>query len=179
MARTKNKRGLTSLMVVFFIFIIFFVVLFLGIQAFWATKVNDAFSVIDFQIGNVSFNETYNKTMAPGLDAIIDNSDTSGIILIFGMIVVMLIIGFKFSTSRLWIILDIFVIAVAFAVAVYLSRAFNTFINSSPELLALFSTTLQTSSTLMLNLPFIIIIAGSLIMIVTYGILRKKEEFFK
>ncbi len=179
MVNTKNKKGLTGLMAIFFVFLIFFIILFLGVQAFGVIKVRDLLSSVDFQIGNVSFNDTYNITMAPALDSIIDNSDNAGMILIFGMIVVMLLIGFSFSTSRLWLIFDWFVIVVAFIIAVILSRAFNTFINTTPEILEIFSTDLQVSSTFMLNLPFVVIIVGFLVMILTYGVLRKKQRFLR
>ena len=178
MVKIKSKKGLTGLLQVFFVFLIFFFIMYIGVQAYAVIQIDNLLSSVDFKIGDVSFNETYNNTMALALDSIVDNSDNAGMILIFGMIVVMLIIGFSFSTNRLWMVFDWFVIVVAFIIAVFLSRAFDTFIHTTPEILSIFSTELENSSRFMLNLPFVVIIVGLLVMILTYAILRKKEQFF-
>lgn len=174
MVGIKNKKGLSALILVFFVFLIFFLILYLGVQAYAVSQVQNVFSSIDFNIGNVSFNESYGQTLNPALQTIIDRSDNAGLVLIFGMIIVMFLIGYNFRANRLWIIFDFFAILVTFAISVYLSRFFNTFINSNSELLTLYSTTMQKSSAFVLNLPASVIIVGALMMVLTYGILRKR-----
>lgn len=179
MVSVKDKRGLASLQIVFFVFIVAFFVLYLGAQTFAVSKVRTIISPIDFNIGNVSFNESYGTFIEPSLKAIINTADNSGLLLIFGMIFVMLLLGFYFRANRLWVVFDFFVVVFSFIASVYMSRTFNTFINSNTELLSVYSTELQHSSFIILNLPYIVVIVGALIMIVTYGITSKLREGFR
>lgn len=177
MVDMKNKRGQLTIMIVFFIFFAFGLILFSGIKLFIVKEFQNLLSGIEFQIGNVSFNQTYNQTLAPALDTFVRSSDQAGVFLIFGMIVIMLLIGFlSQKNNRMWIAADIFIVVISFILAVYLSRTFDAFINSSSAFLNIYSVDLERSSTLILNLPYLIPIAGILIMIATYGIRTKRRE---
>lgn len=165
-----------TLMLIFFIFFAFFIVVFAG-TAFYGLNVfhNAASNLTDITIGNISFEDTYDDTLGAGLETVISTLSKMSFALVLGMIVVMLIIGFKMPhTNKLWIILDIFIIVVAFIVAVYLTIIFNSFINSDDIFLDIYSTQIQSASTYLLNLPLVITVVGALIMIVTY-ISRKKR----
>lgn len=177
MGLVKNKRGFSvTIMIFFFVFLAFFLSMLIGVGLYATNQVDQAFASIDFNIGNVSFNQTYNETLAPALKSFSRVGDSTALALIIGMVLVQILVGFFYSTSRLWILLDIGILIVSFIVAVILSQAFDTFINSSPVLLDIFSIDLDKSSTLILNLPAIVAIAGILTMVVTYGITRKSKQ---
>ncbi len=166
----KNKRGITSIMLIFFVFFCLFTVVIAGTVFFGLeTFDNVASSIRDINIGDQSFEETYDNTLGAGLKTVINTISISAITLLLGMIIVMIIVGVKVpNQNRLWIALDIFIIVVAFILSVYISIEFNSFINSNSTFLDIYSVDLQRASTFLLNLPFIIAIVGGLIMLVTY-----------
>ena len=165
-------------MLLFFVFFALFLVFGAGILYFSADVVDSSFTAIgDLSIGGIDFNQTYQNTLGIGISASKNTITTASIGLLLGMVVVMMLMGyFLRGTNRLWIILDLFIILVAFITAVYLSRSFDTFINLNSDLFSIFSNDLETSSRFVLNLPFVIPIIGVLIMLVTYATGRKKEE---
>ncbi|HEC66148.1 MAG TPA: hypothetical protein ENI23_12715 [bacterium] len=174
----RNKRGLISLMLIFFIFFALFVMIIAG-TAFYGIETfdNAARNITGMNVGNVSFSDTYEDTLGRGLRTVLSTLSTISMALILGMIIVMLIIGFKMpKQNKLWIILDLFIIVVAFIAAVYISVIFNDFINSSETFLNIYSVDLQKPSTFLLNLPFVIAIVGGLIILATYVSSRGGKE---
>lgn len=166
----RNKRGIITVMLIFFVFFALFVVIIAGTAFYGLETFHDVGgNITGITVGNVSFAETYQDTLGGGLQTLIGTLSTSALALLLGMIIVMLIVGFRVPKhNRVWIILDIFIIIVAFIVAVYISIVFSSFINSSETFLNIYSGELQKSSTFLLNLPFIIAITGGLIIIVHY-----------
>lgn len=170
------KKGFTSIMLIFFVFFAFFVVVFAGVTFYGMETFRDASNITDFQVGNVSFSETYENTLGQGLETVISTLSTVSFALLLGMIIVMLIIGFKTrDKNRLWVILDIFIIIVAFVTAVYISITFNSFINSNEIFLDIYSIDIQKSSAFLLNLPLVIAVVGGLIILATYIPFKRKE----
>lgn len=171
-----DKKGISpNILLVFFVFFFFFAVIFLGIVLFITTQVDSAFSSIDLQVGVVSFNETYNQTLFQAFQTIEQTSDTLGLMLLFGMAILMVIIGFFSTANRMWIIYDIIIMIVSFILAVELSKGFNTYINSIDEINLIHADIIPQTSSLLLNLPFMVVVVGALVGIVTYGITRKKS----
>lgn len=177
----KNRRGQnapTSLMLIFFVFLAFLGIIFMGIITYGANVFDGLMSKLNVQVGSVNFNDTYNNTIKPVIINMNSNIDIGGIALILGMIVVMLVCGFSFreGKSRLFIIIDIFIIIVSFIISVVLQNSYNTVIHASDDLLNVYSNNLPKSSTFLLRLPLSIAIIGVLIMIVTYATINKKKE---
>lgn len=174
-----NKKGYTTLMMIAAIFVGFFVLIFLGIMTYGLDLVDESFSSIDFNVTNdTSWNETYNNTLGVAIDAARnDVPDLIGTLLLLGMVLGMMFVGYSVrKIGPLWAMLDIIIIIVAEVLAFLITSSFTNFINSSPEILAIFSNRLSTPARFILNLPIIIPVAGALVMLTTYLTTRKKEE---
>jgi hypothetical protein len=76
----------------------------------------------------------------------------------------------------MWILLDIFILIIAEAIAVSVSDGFVEFINIDPALLSVYSNTLSEGASFLINLPKIIPAIGFLVMLVTYIKVRKNKE---
>lgn len=175
----ENKRGFTTLTLLGVIFISFVVMVILGVMIYGASIVDNSFSLIEIDFGNnITFSEVYAETLQPGLTAAKTTMPTTmstGILL--GMILCMMIVAYNTKRiGRLWLVLDIAIIIIAEMAAVLVISSFTTFINSSPELLQIFSTTLSTGSKYILNLHIIVPTIGVIVMIVTHIIGKTKEE---
>ncbi len=173
-----DKKGISTIQLLFMLFFSFIFVAVLGVGIYGFDLVDSAFSEIDFTLGNTTFNDTYNQTLKTGITPL---RTTVPLIMslgvLFGMIIVMMLVGWHIQRiSRLWIILDIFIIIIAEILAVVLEGSFTSFINSSPDLLNIFSTSISQGSRFILNLKFIVPIAGVLIMATTYMFSRSRPE---
>ena len=174
----QNKKGMTTFQVMGFVFFAFFIVIFLGIYTYglsiFNTQMIELGEDIGF-VGDVNFSQNYNDTVREAIEVQIDTADNMGVAVLLGMIIIMMVLGFKASHSkRLWIPMDLFIILVAFILSVYLASTFELFINTDPNLFTVYSTTLDDSSTFILNLPIYVPIVGALIMILTYAVPRKQ-----
>lgn len=168
---------MTTIQLLVFIFIGFFALIFMGVAFYGFGLFNSQIEAIpDFIIGNISFQDNYENTLGAGMDAVMNTFIWSTLLLLFGMVIVMLIVGYTFQTNqKLFIILDIFIIIGAFVVSVYLSQFFETFINSNPEFLDIFSNEFYLSSLFILLLPYAMPVIGILIMFASYIMVRKRE----
>lgn len=173
-----DQKGMTTFQVLGFVFFAFFIVVFLGVYAYaldiFNTQMLDLGAQIGF-VGEVNFSQNYNDTLRAAVESQIDTADNVGIAVLLGMSIVMMIVGFKASHSkRLWILMDLFIMLIAFIVSVYLSSTFELYINTDPNLFSIYSVNLDKSSTFILNLPIYVPIIGALIMILTYAVPRKQ-----
>lgn len=162
-----------------YIFLAFFIVLFLGIGLYGLGLFDSAMSGLDLIIGSQNFTEVYQDTTQQGVNAILAIADIASLVVLFGMVIIMILIGYFWGdeTKSLWAIVDFLIIIIAFVISVYLQNYFNDFITS--EVLGsstVFTDTIPKSSRLMLSLPYLVPVIGILIMIVTYGINKKKEN---
>ncbi len=176
----KNKRGQLTLMLLFFVVAALLLMLVLGLSSWTFGIVDDQFRSIDFELGNISWQETYNATLGRGLSAASTTvPQLASIGLLFGMIMVMMFVGYYSGTrNKLWILLDIGIIIVAMVLASFAASSFLELMNITPELLDVYSITLSPGSKFILNLPVIVPIVGVLIMIMTNIVnkIRRKEE---
>jgi hypothetical protein len=175
---SKNKKGFSTLMLFVFVIVGIVLLVLLGVVVYSFNLVDDSFSMINFTIGNSSFQDVYNQTLQIGVTSL--NTTMPALIstaVLLGMVLVMMLVGYNMAKiSRLWMLLDIALIIGAEILAVAISDSFTTFINSSPEMLAIFSTTLSPSARYIINLPIIVPVVGALIMLTTYLTTTKKEE---
>ncbi len=173
----RSKRGFTTLLLFFFIAISFIIVVIFG-TFFYGLEVYDNVSRnITLELGDINFTSTYADTLGSGISATLNALTISAMAIIAGMIIVMLLISFRFKQNNtLLIVLDIFIIIVAFVAAIYISQSFDTFINSSSEFLDIYSVDFDRPSRFILNLPTIVAILGALMMMINYIPIFKRGE---
>lgn len=176
----KNKRGQLTLMLLFLVVAALIIMIVLGLSTWTFQIVDEQFKSIDFELGNISWNETYNETLGIGIRAASTTvPQLASIGLLFGMIMAMMFVGYYSGTrNKLWILLDIAIIIVAMVLASFAVSSFLALMNLTPELLDVYSITLSAGSKFILNLPVIVPIVGVLIMIMTNIVnkIRRKEE---
>lgn len=175
----ENKKGITTFALIIVIFICLAILVILAIFSYAVGLADDQISTLDVMIGNDSLNDTYQELMHPGVETLRTTvPKTMSISVFLGMVLVLLIIGVKSERkSNIWIILDIIVIIVAEIVAVAIKNSFEDYIlNLTPELYAIFTTTLSEGSKWILNLPTIIPTIGVMIIIATYVLKRENPE---
>lgn len=171
-----NKKGFMTLMLVFFIFMAFFILIVLGMFFFGFELFNDTFGKINITLGDQNFSQEYNNTLGRGFEASLNMIVTSSIALLLGMVIMMLLVSYRFRSNNYVLIpLDVFIIIFSFIVSVYIQGAFDSFINVNTTFLDIYSIDLQLASRFLLNLPIIVTITGALIMLVNYLPLRKRE----
>ena len=176
----KGKSGkLLAFMLFVLIFLGFIAIFMMGIFVYGATLIDQTMRSLDVQIGNVSFQDAYNDTLAIGINAVLDGADNYGLGLLLGMIAVIAISSFMFKEKqKVWIVAEFAILIIAFILAVTIQRAYDTVINSSTVLLDIYSIDLVNSSKFILNLPIIIPIVWAFIVILAYGIFKKRELEF-
>lgn len=175
-----NKKGMSGVFsLIALIFCGLMALLGMAVIAYSAGWIDTTFSSIDFQLGNVSFNETYNQTMKPvitSLETTIPQMMSMGLIL--GMVLVMMLVSyFTPSKNKLWAIVDIVVLIIVEVFAVAVKEAFEeSIINISPEFYQIFITTLAEPSKWVLQMPLIIPAVGLIMMAITYILKSVKPE---
>ncbi len=174
----KGKAGkLNTLMLLVLIFLGFASVIILGIFVYGANLIDQTFSNINIEVGDVNFTEAYDDTLGQGVNVFLNSADSYGLFLLLGMIVLMIITSYTFlETQKVWIVAEFVILIIAFILAVTIRGAFNTVINSSTALLDIYSIDLIKSSKFILNLHIIIPVVWSFIVILVYGIFRKERR---
>ncbi len=173
-----GKAGkLNALMLIVLIFLGFFGILMMGIFVYGANLIDQTFSSIDVTIGDQNFTEVYDETLGRGINVFLDGADNYGLALLLGMVLLMAITSYTFSErQKIWIVAEFVILIIAFILAVSIQGAYNTVINSSTTLLNIYSIDLIKSSKFILNLPIIIPVVWSFIVIITYGIFRRERR---
>ncbi len=177
----RDKKGLTGLMLIAYVFMSFFGILFLGIGLYSLGLFDDTMLELGEMIGNISgqnFTQAYENTTQQGVNAIFSIADVVATLLLLGLALVMIFVGYQWGdeSKRLWVIADILFIVGAFIIAVYLQIYFVEFVSGGIIDETVYTETLATSSGLIARLPFLVPTIGMLIMIVTYGLSRKKQQ---
>lgn len=175
----KDKKGLATADMFSFIFGVFFAIVLLGIYLYIFVQINAVLD-ITVDIGQVDLGTINAKSFGAVADAFIDSADFIGLAIIFSMVFGMLGSAFIFRGKypRAMIIVDIFLLVMAFIVAVYVAQTYNLLINSSSEF-DFYINNMADSSRFILNLPQIIGIIGALVMILSYSKIprRRRNEF--
>lgn len=176
----KNKRGQITFLLFFLVIIALITMIVLGLSSWTFGIIDDELREINFELGDTSWDETYNQTTGRALEAASTTApQIISIGLLIGMILVMMFIGYHAEVkNKLWIMLDIGIIIVVEIFAGMTVTSFYGIMNITPELLDVYSNTLSAGSKFIINLPIIIPIVGVLIMIITNIVnkLKRKEE---
>ena len=173
-----NKAGkLNTLMIFVLIFLGVVGAIMMGIFVYGGNLVDQTMTSIDITIGEQNFTEVYEGTLGKGIDAFLNSADNYALALLLGMVILMLLASYTFlEKQKVWIVAEFCILIVAFIFAVMIQGIYNTFINSSTVLLDIYSVDLIKSSKFILNLPVIIPIVWSFMVILSYSIFRKERE---
>ena len=164
------------IIVVIFIAIVF--TLILGVFVYGADLIDTTFNSIDFSLGDINFSDSYDDTLGQGINAFLNSADNWGIGLLLGMVVLMVLCAWVFRTDQtLWMIGDFGILVVSVMLTVILQQAYDSTIRSSSALFDIFSNTMIMSSTFVLNLHIIVPIIWGFIVVISYGLLKKKSKF--
>lgn len=170
-----NKKGSTILPMFLFVLGIFFIIIGLGITVWVFQLINDNLGV-DVNVGQVNLKNVTDTTFGAISNALTSRADAIGIIILITMSLLMILNGVFFgNNNKLWIPIDILILIFVFIVSIYVSQTYETFINSSPLISAVFIDELPKTSKFMLNMPTVIGTLGALIMVFTY-IAGNREE---
>lgn len=177
----RGKSGKLNAVMMFVLIMLGFIgIIMIGIFVFGANLIDQTFGSINVMIGEVNFTEAYDDTLGQGINTFLDQADSYGLGLLFGMIILIVISSFIFKEKhKLWLILEFIILIVSFIFAVTIQRIFNTYINLSSEFLDIYSIQLINSSKFILNLPIIIPIVWAFIVILSYGLFRKERGGFQ
>ena len=171
-----NKRGLVTIGIILYIFMVFTWVIIIGIYLiiFNLTTENLA---IDIDIGQVNLKDTVDNTMGKFNDSFTASADLFGFIVIFGMMINMFMSAFLFRGKypRLFMIVDIIILVFAYILAVYISQSYDLLINAS-SVLDVYSNDMQRTSTFILNLPKFVALMGAIVMILSYAAFPRDTE---
>jgi len=174
----KNKRGVTTFMLIAVVFLGFALMVMLIIGSFAAGKIDDSMSELTGQLGNTSIQEVYQANLQPGIIAMkttVPQIISTGVLL--GMVICMFIVGYGTKKlKQIWILLDIGIIIAAEALSVIVKSSFIEFINLSPEMLSIARDILPLGAKFILNLPTTVPIMGAVIILATHFITKDKEE---
>lgn len=171
-----NKKAMSIIPMFLFVLGIFFLILFLGMALWGFNLINDVLDQ-DIAVGQVNLQDVNNQSFGQINQGFVNNVDLIGVILIFGLILMMILNAFFVGANypKLFLIVDIFLLVFVFIIAVYMAQTYETFINSSP-LFDFFKDDMTKTSKFMLNLPGIVAIIGVIIMIVSYAGLNRLNQ---
>ncbi len=177
MRNLKNKRGSAVVQGFVLMFFCLFVAIFLGVAVYSFNLVNEVLSQ-DVDIGQVNLKNVSDSTFGQINSGMIDNADTIGIIILFGMCLLMILNGYFVGSKniKLFFIVDMFLLILFFIPSIYISQVYSTFINSTDVFSNTFINIIPYTSKFMLNLPIIVGTVGILTMILSYAGIKPKEE---
>ena len=169
-----NKKGTSLVQGFAFIFIALLFAIFLGVAVFGFSLVNDVLDE-DVEIGQTNLQDINSKTFGKINQGMIDNADTIGIIFLLGMLLLMILNGYFLGSKmpKIFFVVDVFLLALFFIPAIYVSQTYETFINSTTILSNTYINIIPKVSKFMLNLPSILATAGVITMILSYAGIRQ------
>lgn len=178
MKKINQKRGqietvnLFSLIVYSFAFI-----LIVGTFLYVFGIIDNSLSSGNIIVGSVNASNSSDYTFGAVNDAFISNADLIGYFFIFGIVIAMLVNAYftRSESIKLMIIFDIIILIFAYIISIYMSNSYEYLLQSLPYADTIISN-LSNSSSIMLNLPTIVLIVGILVMIISYSGLPKSAE---
>ena len=173
----KSRKGSSMVWGFVIIFVSLLIAIFLGITVYTFNLVNDTLGQ-DVEIGQVNLKNVTDSTFGQINTGIVNNADTIGILLLLGMTLLMIFNGYYTGSNnpKLFIVVDIFILALFFIPSIYVSQIYNTFITSSTVFQSTFTDVIPKTSRFLLNLPTIIGITGIITMVLTYAGIRKTDS---
>ena len=174
----KNKKGLSTIFILYGILILFIGVILLIVIGIFASNVNEALD-LDIEIGQVNLREINQQTLGQFNTMVINNADWWGTAMIFGMILGLFLTSYflRGRFPKITIIIDLFMIFAAFLVSLYLSAVYNTVVNALTSAGETFAVEhLPNTSFFILNMPLFVAIIGVVMMILFHSSIPRKQE---
>lgn len=165
----KNKRGTATRELIIFVVIAMIMIVVVGLYAYLFNAVTGYLGA-DLNAGQVNMANVTASTMGQINTAILDKLDLLGMMILFGMTLGMFINAYftRNDYPKLFIVLDIIILIVAFIVSVYISNMYETIITTEP-FTSFFVTYLNKPSTFLLNLPIISVVVGIILIVLSYS----------
>lgn len=176
--RKMNKRGQITIFILYGLLIVFVGIITLIVIGFFSTNLYSALDK-NITLGQVDLQYYNNATIGKFNTMVINNADFWGLALAFGMILG-LFAGAYFtrnSSPKIGIIIDIFIIVIAFLVSLYIKTVYSlvvTTLNKAGESFAI--NYLPGTNFFLLHLPIFITIIGVVMMIIFHSSIPPKPE---
>ena len=173
-----NKKSIATGNLFLFIIVAFISVIILGCFLYAYNIVT--FSLLESNVGGagaVNLTDATEKTMGKINTAMLSHANLISIMFLFGMAFALIFAAYitRDRSPAIFLVVDILIILFAYILAVYISNAYETVLNSMP-FKSIFITNLSLATSFLLNLPRITVIIGALIMIVSYAAIPKTKE---
>ena len=176
--RMMNKRGQIAIFVLVGLLIIFIGAIVLMVLGFFSTNLNSALD-IDVDLGQVNLKTINAQTIGQFNLMVTNHADFWGLAIIFGMILG-LFGGAYFtrnSSPKIGIILDIFIIVIAFLISLYIRAVYSSVVTALSDAGQTFAIEYMTGTNFfILNLPIFIAIIGVIMMVIFHSSIPKKLE---
>lgn len=175
----KNKKGQSTVFMLYGILILFIGVILLIVIGIVSINFEKALNQ-NVTIGQVNLGEVTDDTFGKFNTMILDNADWWGTAIIFGMVLGLFLTSYigRNRFPKFGVIIDIFMIFVAFIFSLYLSTIYSKLVvalSSAGQDFAIVY--LEKTSYFILNLPLFVAVIGVVMMILFHsGIPRKSEE---
>lgn len=174
----RNKKGQMTILISFLIVGLFIGLIFLLVIGLISTKINDALNINE-TIGNVNLAEENAKHWGKFNEMVVVGADWWGMAIIFGTVLGLFASSY-FLRDRFpkWgLILDIFIILMAFIISLYISSAYSQVLDAFAEIDETFLEDHVTKTSMfMVNLPIFIVIIGVVMMILFHSSIPRKSE---
>lgn len=159
-----------------FIFIVFFWIIFLGIQVLIFNLTTTNLSR-DIDIGGTNLQDVVDDTLGQINAGLLNSADFIGYTLIFGMVLTMFLGAYYFRGQfpKVMMVVDILILVFAYILAVYITNTYELLINSTTQL-SVYIDTLPKSSGFILKLPTFVSIIGVVMIILSYSGFPKTNE---
>jgi len=174
----ENKKGMSTIFILYGFLILFMGVIFIIVLGTFSVNMEKALSQ-NISIGQVNLKEVSDDTFGKFNTMVLDNADWWGIAIIFGMVLGLFLASYftRDSFPKITIVLDIFMIFVAFIFSLYLSAIYSTLVTTLTTAGETFAETyLPKTSFFILNLPLFTVIIGVVMMILFHSNIPRKSE---
>jgi len=170
------KKAQTTVPIFTLITVAFVFAIILGTFAYFFGIVNSSFDN-NLIAGQVNVTNASAQTVGLINNAFLDSADLLGIFFLFGVVFSILIAGFMMrdSTSKLFFMIDFFLIIFGYILAVYVSNSYETVLAVLPFSDLIIANVGNTSKFVLL-LPQITVVTGFITMILTYSGIPKLKS---
>lgn len=173
-----KKRGqLATFQLFFFIILTLIGIIILGVFMYTSGIINGALNK-NILIGQVNLSNATGSTFGKFNSAVQTQSNTLGIITLFGMILGMIFSAFLYRDKNVMVfwILDFILLIGSFIMSLYISNQYISIIKKLP-FSSYYISGLSSPTLFMTYLPYIITGVGVIMMIISYsGIPKSREE---
>ncbi|MFA6190641.1 MAG: hypothetical protein WC711_04015 [Candidatus Staskawiczbacteria bacterium] len=151
-------------------------VILFGIFAYTFHEFTTAITINE-SIGQVNLADAVGSTLGKLDVAMLNSLDWWGLALIFGCIIGLFLSSYWLSgeSPKLFLIIDIIILVLAFILAVYLSQTYKLFLEATAGI-DTFTTYMPKSSKFLLNLPLFVGVIGAINFILHYSGIPKNRK---